>query len=64
MATTTHNHDLAVPGSDAGRISVRVARIGIVAVLAAALALGLVSLRYGSNNDPAAVASGLIQLDR
>ena len=59
MAIATQQHDIATPDLWPSRLSVRAARIGIVAVLVAALALGIASLRYGSNNDPADAAIAL-----
>ena len=59
MAIATQQRDIAIPDLWLARLSVRAARIGIAAVLVAALALGLASLRYGSNNDPANAATAL-----
>lgn len=64
MATATHHHDIVSPDIAAARLSVRAARIGLVAVLVAALALGVVSLRYGSNTDPAVDTSAVILTNR
>jgi hypothetical protein len=52
VAIAAQQRDIATPDLWLARLSVRAARIGIAAVLVAALALGLASLRYGSNNDP------------
>ncbi|MEY3290226.1 MAG: hypothetical protein RLY19_317 [Actinomycetota bacterium] len=59
MSIAAQHRDIANPDLGLSRLSVRAARIGIVAVLVAALALGLASLRYGSNNDPADAATAL-----
>lgn len=59
MSIAAQHHDITIPDRGISRLSVRAARIGIVAVLVAALALGLASLRYGSNNDPADSAIAL-----
>ncbi len=61
MAIATQQHEMATSDLGFSRLSVRAAQIGIAAVLVAALALGLASLRYGSNNDPADAASALTQ---
>ena len=61
MAIATQQHEMATSDLGFSRLSVRAAQIGIAAVLVAALALGLASLRYGSHNDPADAASALTQ---
>ena len=64
MSFAIQEHDAVIPTPMNARISVRAARVGLVVVLVAALVLGAVSLRYGSNVDPSDEASATVQTNR